>query len=125
MAELSDAFIALPGGLGTLEELLEMATLSQLGDHANRASKPCGVLNIDGFFDSLFALLQTACDAGFMKLEHVRMIESHDQPNALLDSLQNWNPSSQHRIQVHIHAVIVLEYIHDLTNHVIKTIPYH
>ena len=92
MAELSDAFIALPGGLGTLEELLEMATLSQLGDHANRASKPCGVLNIDGFFDSLFALLQTACDAGFMKLEHVRMIESHDQPNALLDSLQNWNP---------------------------------
>ncbi|MEX1218371.1 MAG: TIGR00730 family Rossman fold protein [Acidimicrobiales bacterium] len=66
MATEADAFLALPGGLGTLEELAEIATWSQLGIH----SKPVGVLDIDGFWQPLLAFLESASQAGFIKPEH-------------------------------------------------------
>jgi len=86
MADLADAFIALPGGLGTLEELLEAATLTQLGDH----TKACGVLNVRGFYEPLRALLATATDEGFMKPEHRDMMVIEPDPAALLDALAAW-----------------------------------
>jgi len=66
MAAEADAFIALPGGLGTLEELAEIATWSQLGIH----NKPVGVLNIDGFWEPLLGFLDGAADAGFIRPQH-------------------------------------------------------
>jgi uncharacterized protein (TIGR00730 family) len=86
MAELADAFIALPGGLGTLEELLEAATLTQLGDHV----KACGVLNTRGFYEPLRALLATAAEEGFLKPEHRDMMVIDADPAALLDALAAW-----------------------------------
>ena len=62
MAELSDAFVAVPGGIGTLEELIEVYTWSQLGIH----SKACGVLNVRGYYDALAAFLDHALDEGFL-----------------------------------------------------------
>lgn len=88
MAELADAFIALPGGLGTFEELLEAATLTQLGDHV----KGCGVLNTRGFYEPLRALLARATDDGFMKPEHRDMLVFDADPDALLDALAAWQP---------------------------------
>jgi len=88
MAELADAFVALPGGLGTLEELFEAATLTQLGDHA----KPCGALNVRGYYDPLRAMLDRAVAEGFMRAEHRDMLVLHAQPAALLDALTQWQP---------------------------------
>lgn len=86
MAELADAFVALPGGLGTLEELFEVATLTQLGDH----SKACGVLNVRGFYEPMRAMLALATAEGFMKPEHRDMVVAADTPSALLDALAAW-----------------------------------
>ena len=86
MAEMADAFIALPGGLGTLEELLEAATLTQLGDH----SKACGALNVRGFYEPLRLLLERATSEGFLKPEHRDMLLLDADPAALLDGLQAW-----------------------------------
>lgn len=66
MFELADAFIALPGGLGTLDEIFEMLAWSQLGYN----TKPCGFLNINGYFDSLLSFLDNASAKGFMEPEH-------------------------------------------------------
>lgn len=66
MAAEADAFVALPGGLGTLEELAEIATWSQLGIHA----KPVGVLDVDGFWEPLLGFLESAADAGFIRPQH-------------------------------------------------------
>lgn len=92
MAELSDTFIALPGGLGTLEELFEAATLTQLGDHVGRAAKPCGALNVAGFFDPMSLMLDRAVDQGFMKAAHRDMIIIDADPDSLLDRLAQWTP---------------------------------
>jgi uncharacterized protein (TIGR00730 family) len=70
MAELSDGFIAAPGGLGTLEEFFEILTWAQLGLH----HKPCGLLNVDGYFDRLLALVEHATEEGFLRREHASMI---------------------------------------------------
>ena len=86
MSELADAFIAMPGGLGTLEELFEAATLTQLGDH----SKACGALNVRGFFDPMRALLERAAQEGFLKPEHRDMLVLEADPAALLDALAAW-----------------------------------
>lgn len=86
MAALADAFIALPGGLGTFEELLEVATLTQLGDH----EKACGVLNVGGFYEPLRALLATACEEGFLKPEHRDMLVIEADVQRLLDGLASW-----------------------------------
>jgi uncharacterized protein (TIGR00730 family) len=88
MAELSDAFIALPGGLGTLEELFEMATLTQLGDHA----KACGALNTRGYYEPMWAMLERAVDEGFLKPEHRDMMVLDREPGTLLDRLAAWKP---------------------------------
>ncbi len=70
MADLADAFIALPGGFGTFEELCEILTWSQLGLHA----KPCGLLNVAGFYDPLLALFDRAVDNGFLRPEYRSMV---------------------------------------------------
>jgi uncharacterized protein (TIGR00730 family) len=88
MAALSDACIALPGGLGTLEELFEMATLTQLGDHA----LACGALNTRGYFDPLRTMLDHAVREGFVKAEHRDMIVLEADPAILLDRLIEWRP---------------------------------
>lgn len=90
MAELADAFIALPGGLGTLEELFEVATLTQLNDHVGRPAKPFGALNVRGFYAPMLALLSMATDEGFMKAEHRDMLVCEANPQALIDALQTW-----------------------------------
>jgi len=84
MASLSDGFIALPGGLGTLEELAEALTWSQLGLHR----KPCGVINLGGYFDPLIAFLDRAVEEGFMRPESRRMLLVADRPAALLDAFE-------------------------------------
>lgn len=66
MFELSDACIAMPGGIGTMEELFEAFTWSQLGFH----QKPCGVLNVNGYYDALHQLMQHMVDSGFLKQQH-------------------------------------------------------
>ncbi|WP_425260057.1 TIGR00730 family Rossman fold protein [Rubrivivax sp. RP6-9] len=88
MAALADAFIALPGGLGTLEELLEAATLTQLGDHA----KACAALDVQGYYAPLRAMLSTATAEGFMKPEHRDMLVIEPDPARLLDALAAWQP---------------------------------
>lgn len=81
MASLSDSFIALPGGIGTLEEIIEVFTWSQLGFH----SKACAVLNVDGFFDPLFQLLDHMVSHRFLRQEHRDQLLSADTPEAVLE----------------------------------------
>ena len=83
MAELSDAFIALPGGLGTFEETFEVLTWTQLGFHR----KPCGLLNVAGFYDGLTAFLDHAVAERFLKAEHRAMILVEREPGTLIDHL--------------------------------------
>jgi hypothetical protein len=89
MAELSDAFVAVPGGIGTLEELIEVYTWSQLGLH----EKPCGVLNVDGFYDALAAWLDHAVAQGFLRAEHRATLQVAATPAELLDRLSRWQPA--------------------------------
>ena len=89
MIELSDAFLALPGGIGTLDELFEVCTLNQLGFHA----KPCGLLNVNGFFDPLRAMLVTAEREGFMKRPVHDALDVDADPAGLLDRVLRRIPS--------------------------------
>lgn len=84
MAQLSDAFIAMPGGYGTFEELFEIITWRQLGLHA----KPIGLLNVAGFFDPLVSLVDHAIESGFIRGAHRELIVVETTPAALLDRLQ-------------------------------------
>ena len=88
MAELSDGFIALPGGLGTLEETLEILTWSQLGIHR----KPVGVLNVAGYYDGLLKLLASGVREEFIKREYVALLLFADTPADLLDLFERWTP---------------------------------
>jgi uncharacterized protein (TIGR00730 family) len=88
MAELSDGFIALPGGLGTLEELCEVLTWAQLGIH----HKPCGVLNVLGYFDPLLAMFDRAVDEKFMRPEHRALLLAAGDPAELLARLEQIPP---------------------------------
>ena len=83
MAELSDAFIAMPGGYGTLDELFEIITWAQLGLH----QKPIGLLNVDGYFDALATLIEHAIGEGFVRPEHRHFWVMADAPDELLDAL--------------------------------------
>jgi uncharacterized protein (TIGR00730 family) len=83
MAELADAFIALPGGLGTLEEIAEAATWTQLGLHR----KPCGLLNVESYFDGLLAWLDRAVDDGFVKARNRAIVLADSDLGRLLDRL--------------------------------------
>lgn len=86
MAELSGGFIALPGGYGTYEEFFEMLTWLQLGIH----SKPCGFLNVGGYYDKLLEFLDHAVDEEFIHKPHRNMILASDQPGDLLDQIINY-----------------------------------
>ncbi|MDR1739191.1 MAG: TIGR00730 family Rossman fold protein [Bacteroidales bacterium] len=86
MSELCDGVIALPGGFGTLEELFEMLTWAQLGLH----KKPIAILNINGFYDSLNAFIQTMVDKGFVKEENQQMILMSENIDELLDKMENY-----------------------------------
>jgi hypothetical protein len=83
MAELSDAFIALPGGFGTFEEFCEAVTWTQLGLH----QKPCGLLNVGGFYDPLLALFDRAVADGFIGLTNREIVLADADPAALVDRL--------------------------------------
>jgi len=86
MAELSDGFVALPGGWGTIEEIFEMLTWAQLGFH----EKPCGLLNIASYYDHLFAFLEKAIEQQFVKEAYRPMIIMDDTPGTLLDRFSNY-----------------------------------
>jgi uncharacterized protein (TIGR00730 family) len=88
MADLSDAFIALPGGWGTLDEFFEILTWAQLGIH----HKPCGLLNVSGYFDRLLSFLDHTTGEGFVRREHQSMISVSDAPATLLDALVAYEP---------------------------------
>jgi uncharacterized protein (TIGR00730 family) len=88
MAELSDGFIALPGGIGTLEELIEVYTWSQLGLHA----KPCGVLNVRGYYDGLATFLDDAVSAGFLHPKHRAVLSVADDAEMLLELFAAFAP---------------------------------
>jgi len=88
MAELSDAFIALPGGYGTFEEFCEMLTWTQLGLHR----KPCGILNVEGYYDPLLALFDHAVAEQFVKPVHRRMVIAESDPESLVARLLEYDP---------------------------------
>ena len=83
MSDLSDAFVALPGGIGTLDELAEVWTWTQLGVH----SKPCGLVNINGFFDSLLAFIDAMIAEEFLSSEHRDLLIVDDDAEILLSRL--------------------------------------
>ena len=91
MAELSDGFVALPGGVGTLEELFEIWTWAQLGHHA----KPCALLNVSGFYDGLIAFLDDVAGLGFMRQAHRAMLIVAEEPAGLLGLMRSYRPPSQ------------------------------
>ncbi|KAM0827760.1 hypothetical protein ACQ4PT_067980 [Festuca glaucescens] len=88
MARQSDAFIALPGGYGTLEELLEVITWAQLGIH----EKPVGLLNVDGYYNALLSFIDKAVEEGFIKPTARHIIVLAPTPDELLDKLEEYTP---------------------------------
>jgi uncharacterized protein (TIGR00730 family) len=88
MAELADGFVALPGGLGTLEELMEVWTWAQLGIH----QAPVALLNVDGYFDGLLAFVDHAVAEGFVRPGHRALLLVAETPEGLLDALAAWAP---------------------------------
>ena len=88
MADLSDAFIALPGGLGTFEELFEIWTWAQLGFH----QKPIAVLNINGYFDKLIEFLENSAAQGFIKVAHQEMLLVSDSSDELIHKITSFVP---------------------------------
>lgn len=90
MADLSDAFVALPGGIGTLEEIFEIWTWSQLGLH----EKPCGLLNIGGYYDSLERFLDETVVNGFLGPGHRSMLLTADTGEGILGAFEAYEPPS-------------------------------
>ena len=88
MADLSDAFIALPGGFGTLEEFCEVVTWSQLGLHA----KPCGIVNVRGYYTLLLAMLDHAVEQRFLKPQNRGLVLARNTPGELLQAFEEWRP---------------------------------
>ena len=88
MAELSDGFIALPGGLGTIEEFFEMVTWAQLGIHP----KPCGLLNVKQYYSGLLDFLDQTVSEGFVEREHRSMILVDEDPEKLLQKFETYHP---------------------------------
>ncbi len=88
MAERSDAFVALPGGAGTLEEIFEMWTWQQIGYHA----KPCAFYNTGGYWDRLLQSLTDMADAGFMRRPYLDALVVESSPSLLLDAMTRWTP---------------------------------
>lgn len=90
MAELADAFIAMPGGYGTLEEFCEVLTWTQLG----LQKKPCGPLNVAGFYDHLLSAFDRAVSEGFINPIHRGIVISHSEPQALVAALRAYRAPS-------------------------------
>ncbi|MBA2710576.1 MAG: TIGR00730 family Rossman fold protein [Tatlockia sp.] len=88
ISDLSDGFIMLPGGAGSLDEFFEMFTWGQLGMH----SKPCGILNVESYFDDLLKFLDKAVSQGFLKQVHKEMIIVDHSVSSLMDKFNNYEP---------------------------------
>lgn len=88
MAELSDAFVALPGGFGTFEEFCEVLTWAQLGLHR----KPCGLLNVEGYYDHLISLFNHGVTEQFIRPQHRSLVLEEKEPLQLLDLLAGYKP---------------------------------
>lgn len=88
MADRADAFVALPGGPGTMDELFEAWTWAQLGYH----DKPCALYNVFGYYDHLLAFIENMAGSGFLRSDHQRMLVVEDNPAAMLRALQNYQP---------------------------------
>jgi uncharacterized protein (TIGR00730 family) len=91
MAELADGFVALPGGMGTFEELFEILTWSQLGMHA----KPVVLLDVAGYWEPVFAMLDRAVDEGFVRDEHRALALRADDPREALELMRSFVPTAQ------------------------------
>lgn len=91
MAKRADGFIALPGGAGTLEEAFEQWTWAQLGVH----EKPCGFLNIKGYFDPLRSLIQKMVTEGFLRPDYADMLVFSDNPGDILSAFESYAPPSR------------------------------
>ncbi|HCR13641.1 TIGR00730 family Rossman fold protein [Solidesulfovibrio sp.] len=88
MAELADGFIALPGGMGTLEEFCEIITWAQLGLH----KKPCGLLNVQHYYDPLLECVSRMADEGFLRVEHKGLVLHNDTPEGLIVDMRAFEP---------------------------------
>ncbi len=95
MADLSDGFIALPGGLGTIEEFFEVVTWAQLGIHP----KPCGLLNVRGYYDKLMDFLDHTVSEKFVEAEHRSMILVDENPERLLQKFETYQPPTVDKAQ--------------------------
>ncbi len=93
MADLSDGFIAMPGGLGTVEELFEILTWAQLAIHR----KPCGILNVNGYYDHLIQFLDHATEQKFIRPVHRAMIMIEDDAACLLDRFEEYTPPDKQK----------------------------
>jgi hypothetical protein len=94
MADLADGFVALPGGFGTLEELIEMLTWAQLGFHTD----PCGILNVAGYYDGLVAFFDEQVEAGFVEPTHRRLLTVTDDPAELLARFESYESPVDERV---------------------------
>lgn len=99
MADMSDGFIALPGGIGTLEGFLEILTWGQLGIHA----KPAGILNVQGYFDGLTGFFDHAVREGFLTQEHRDHIIVESDPARLLERMEAYTPSGGEKFMGRTH----------------------
>jgi uncharacterized protein (TIGR00730 family) len=90
MSDLSEAFIALPGGTGTLEEFFEVLTWAQLGEHA----KPCGLLNVAGYYDPLITVFDRMVETGFLSEANRALLLVEDDPDRLLERFDQYEPPS-------------------------------
>jgi uncharacterized protein (TIGR00730 family) len=88
MADLADGFVMMPGGFGTLDEFFEVVTWTQLGVHV----KPCGILNVNGFFDPLLAQIAQAAEQRFLRPDHRDLVIVEQDPGRLIDRLGSWVP---------------------------------
>jgi uncharacterized protein (TIGR00730 family) len=93
MADLSDSFVALPGGYGTLEEFLEVLSWAQLGIH----DKPCGLLEVEGYWEPLSSLFDKAVTEGFVKPDHRSLVLTEEDPELLLEKMERYTPPKTKR----------------------------
>jgi uncharacterized protein (TIGR00730 family) len=94
MTDLSDGFVAMPGGIGTLEELFEVFTWAQLGFH----DKPIGLLNVEGFYDGLIAFLQHVVTERFLKPEQASLLVHDANPSSLVKLLKTFQPQRHEKL---------------------------
>ncbi len=90
MADLSDAFLALPGGFGTFDEFCEVLTWSQLGLH----QKPCGLLNVEQYYTPMLQMFDRAVQEGFLKQENRRIVLASENLEDLIQTMRDWHPTS-------------------------------